>query len=71
MQHTVFNPHRRNISAAKQLEELYGKKAEYVRLQSEKQLELDVISSDISSIEAEIANIMMKKSKRKKRRTQI
>ena len=71
MQHTGFNPHRRNISVSKQLEELYGKKAEYVRLQSEKQLELDVICSDISSIEAEIANIMMRKAKRKKRRTQV
>ena len=71
MQHAVFNPHRRNISAAKQLEELYGKKAEYGRLQGEKQLELDVINSDISSIEPELANIMMSKSKRKKRRTQV
>ncbi|MBQ8903041.1 MAG: hypothetical protein IJY73_01915 [Oscillospiraceae bacterium] len=66
MERTGINPLKRNISAVKQISELGERKAKFVKLRQEKQLELDVINSDISSIEAQIANILMiKRSKRK------
>lgn len=37
------------------------KKDKYIQLRREKQLEIDVINSDISGIEAQIANILMNK----------
>lgn len=61
----TINPLKRNMSADRQIEELNKRKSEYVRERSEKQLELDVINSDISLIEAQIANIMMKERKHK------
>lgn len=53
------DPLKRNLSADKQIEALNKQKSEYVRERSEKQLELDVINSEISLIEAQIANILM------------
>ncbi len=66
MERTEINPLKRNISAVKQISELGERKAKFVKLRQEKQLELDVINSDISNIEAQIANILMiKRSKGK------
>ena len=47
----TINPLKRNMSADRQIEE---------------QLELDVINSDISLIEAQIANILMMKGRKHK-----
>ncbi|MBQ6943908.1 MAG: hypothetical protein IJ305_02165 [Oscillospiraceae bacterium] len=66
MVRTEINPYRRNISVTEQINELGEKRAKFVQLRQEKQLELDVINSDISSIEAQIANILMRKRSRKK-----
>ncbi len=66
MVRTEINPYKRNISVTEQINELGEKKAKFVQLRQEKQLELDVINSDISSIEAQIANILMIKRSRKK-----
>lgn len=66
MERTGINPLKRNISAVKQISELGEKRAKFVQLRQEKQLELDVINSDISSIEAQIANILIRKRSRKK-----
>lgn len=55
----TINPLKRNTSADSQIEELNKRKAEYISVRSEKQLELDVINFKISSIEAQIANILM------------
>lgn len=62
----AINPSKRNLSADKQIEELNKRKSEYVRERSEKQLELDVINSEISLIEAQIANILMIKGRKHK-----
>lgn len=62
----TINPLKRNMSADRQIEELNKRKSEYVRERSEKQLELDVINSDISLIEAQIANILMMKWRKHK-----
>lgn len=62
----TINPLKRNMSADSQIEELNKRKSEYVRERSEKQLELDVINSDISLIEAQIANILMMKWRKHK-----
>lgn len=62
----TINPLKRNMSANSQIEELNKRKSEYVRERSEKQLELDVINSDISLIEAQIANILMMKWRKHK-----
>lgn len=62
----TINPSKRNTSADRQIEELNKRKLEYVRERSEKQLELDVINSDISLIEAQIANILMIKGRKQK-----
>lgn len=62
----TINPLKRNMSADNQIEELNKRKSEYVRERSEKQLELDVINSDISLIEAQIANILMMKWRKHK-----
>lgn len=62
----TINPLKRNMSAERQIEELNKRKSEYVRERSEKQLELDVINSDISLIEAQIANILMMKGRKHK-----
>ncbi|MBQ8826664.1 MAG: hypothetical protein IJ007_06190 [Oscillospiraceae bacterium] len=66
MVRTEINPYRRNISVTEQINELGEKRAKFVQLRQEKQLELDVINSDISSIEAQIANILMRKRSRNK-----
>lgn len=55
----TVNPSRRNLSADSQIAELNKRKSEYISVRSEKQIELDVINSKISSIEAQIANILM------------
>lgn len=60
-----INPCRRNTSAEKEIAILGDKKENYIRKRSEKMLEIDVLDSTISSIEAQIANIMMKRSKTK------
>ncbi len=66
MVRTEINPLKRNISVVKQISELGERKAKFVKLRQGKQLELDAINSDISSIEAQIANILMRKRSRKK-----
>ena len=68
MVRTEINPYRRNISVTEQINELGEKKRKFVQLRQEKQLELDVINSDISSIEAQIANILMIKRSRENER---
>lgn len=68
MVRTEINPYRRNISVTEQINELGEKKRKFVQLRQEKQLELDIINSDISSIEAQIANILMIKRSRKNER---
>lgn len=55
------DPLKRNLSAEKQIERLKKQKSEYVLKRCERQIELDVINSEISSIEAQIANILMAK----------
>lgn len=55
------DPLKRNLSAEKQIERLKKQKSEYVLKRYERQIELDVINSEISSIEAQIANILMAK----------
>lgn len=62
----TINPLKRNMSADRQIEEINKRKSEYVSERSEKQLELDVINSDISLIEAQIANILMMKARKHK-----
>lgn len=62
----TINPLKRNMSADRQIEELNKRKSEYVRERNAKQIELDVISSDISLIEAQIANILMMKARKHK-----
>lgn len=66
---TETNPLRRNTSADKEINELDSLRTEYLRQRQEKQIELDVINSNISSIEAQIANIIMNKPKPKKGRS--
>ncbi len=61
---TEINPLKRNISAEKQIADLDSRKSEILRKRREKQIELDVIDSDISLIEAQIANIMMCKRRK-------
>lgn len=61
MGHTEIDPYKRNISASEEISELGEKKDKYIQLRREKQLEIDVINSDISGIEAQIANILMNK----------
>lgn len=63
---TESNPLKRNISAAKQIKALTDEKEKYLKHQQEIRIELERIESDISQIDAQIANIMMKKSRRKK-----
>lgn len=58
---TEIDPSKRNTSADKEFAELDSRKSEYIRQRTDKQLEIDVINSNISSIEARIANILMKK----------
>lgn len=67
--HSETNPLRRNTSADKEINELDSLRTEYLRQRQEKQIELDVINSNISSIEAQIANIIMNKPKPKKGRS--
>ncbi len=55
----AINPSKRNMSADSQIAELNKRKSEYVRERTEKEIELDVINSAISLIEAQIANILM------------
>lgn len=62
----TVNPSKRNLSADSQIAELNKRKSEYISVRSEKQLELDVINSKISSIEAQIANILMIKRRTQK-----
>ena len=56
---TEINPSKRNMRAEKEIAELDSKKEEYIRQRTSKQLEIDVIDSEISAIEAQIANIIM------------
>ncbi len=60
------DPRKRNLSADSQIAELNKRKSEYIRERSEKQLELDALNSDISLIEAQIANILMVKRRMQK-----
>ena len=63
---TESNPLKRNISADRQIKALAETKEKYLQYKQEKQIELERIESDISQIDAQIANILMKKSRRKK-----
>ncbi|MCI7351111.1 MAG: hypothetical protein MSH60_10225 [Ruminococcus sp.] len=63
---TESNPLKRNISADRQIKILNDTKEKYLQYKQEKMIELERIESDISQIDAQIANIMMKKSRRKK-----
>lgn len=64
MERTEIEPYKRNISASEEICELGEKKDKYIELRREKMLELDVINSDISLIEAQIANILMNKRRK-------
>lgn len=64
MERTEIEPYKRNISASEEICELGEKKDKYIELRREKMLELDVINSDISLIEAQIANILMTKRRK-------
>lgn len=64
MERTEIDPYRRNISASEEISELGKKKDSCIQLRRKKQLELDVINSDISLIEAQIANILMIKRRK-------
>lgn len=63
---TEINPSKRNMRAEKEIAELDSKKEEFIRQRTNKQLEIDVIDSEISAIEAQIANIIMIKRRVKK-----
>lgn len=63
---TEINPSKRNMRAEKEIAELGNKKEEFIRQKTSKQLEIDVINSKISAIEAQIANIIMIKRRLKK-----
>lgn len=65
----ILNPIKRSTSADREINELNNLKQEYLRKRQEKQIELDMINSEISSIEAQIANIIMHKPKMRKERT--
>lgn len=64
MERTEIEPYKRNISASEEICELGEKKDKYIELRREKMLELDLINSDISLIEAQIANILMNKRRK-------
>ena len=64
MERTEIEPYKRNISASEAICELGEKKNKYIELRREKMLELDMINSDISLIEAQIANILMTKRRK-------
>ena len=64
MERTEIDPYRRNISASEEISELGKKKDRGIQLRRKKQLELDVINSDISLIEAQIANILTTKRRK-------
>ncbi len=64
MERTEIEPYKRNISASEEICELGNKKDKYIEMRREKMLELDVINSDISLIEAQIANILMTKRRK-------
>ena len=64
MESMEIEPYKRNISAFDEICKLGEKKDRYVQLRREKQLELDDINSNISLIEAQIANILMTKRRK-------
>lgn len=64
MECTEIEPYKRNISAFDEICELGEKKDRFIQLRREKQLELDDINSNISLIEAQIANILMTKRRK-------
>ena len=64
MERTEIEPYKRNISASEEICELGEKKDKFIELRREKMLELDMINSDISLIEAQIANILMTKRRK-------
>ena len=64
MECTEIEPYKRNISAFDEICELEEKKDRFIQLRREKQLELDDINSNISLIEAQIANILMTKRRK-------
>lgn len=63
---TEIDPLKRNVSVNEQIEALDSQKEHYLQQRQEKQLELDMIDSDISFVEAQIANILMNKKRRKR-----
>lgn len=65
---TELNPSKRTTSADREINRLNNVKQGYLRQRQEKQIELDVINSEISSVEAQIANIVMHKPKMRKER---
>lgn len=59
-----IDPYKRNTSAEQEISLLGDKKEDFIRQRTEKILEIDIINSNISSIEAQIANIMMNRRNR-------
>lgn len=66
MRHTEIDPLKRNISVSEEIAALDNRKSEFIRKRKEKELEIDVINSDISLVEAQIANILTKNRRNKK-----
>lgn len=60
---TEINPLKRNVSADEEIRQLDSRRSNFLQQRKEKILELDVIDSDISFIEAQIANILINRRK--------
>ena len=63
---TELNPRSRNIKADLQLSALDEEKKKYMKIRQDKMIEIDKINLEISRIEQETANILIKKTRRKK-----
>lgn len=63
---TELNPRSRNIKADLQLSALDEEKRKYLKIRQDKMIEIDKINLEISRIEQETANILIKKTRRKK-----
>ncbi len=60
------NPLKRNISVSRQIQALTEEKEKYQQYWQEKKIELERIESDISQIDAQIANILARNRSRRK-----
>ena len=59
-----IDPYKRNTYAEQEISLFGDKKEDLICQRTEKILEIDIINSNISSIEAQIANIMMNRRNR-------